>query len=276
MIKNVTLGADPELFLQNEVEIISAEGLIGGTKEEPREVPGLDGFFIQEDNIMVEFNIPPSKTSEEFQENIETMLDFVEEVGRVYDCSISKEASADINEDFLGTPQSETFGCEPDFNVYTGEENNVTVPFGSRLRTCGGHIHIGYDSPNANTSAAIVAAMDITLGLVSLSMDKDDRRRQLYGDAGSFRFKEYGVEYRTLSNFWIFDKKTVDWAWKGTHSAIELVNSGIMSELTVKFGADIQNSIDSDNKKLAKQLLKNISNFIKTKKICVEFSDTQE
>ena len=49
-----------------------------------------------------------------------------------------------------------------------------------------------------------------------------------------------------------------------------------MSELTVKFGADIQNSIDSDNKKLAKQLLKNISNFIKTKKICVEFSDTQE
>ena len=51
--------------------------------------------------------------------------------------------------------------------------------------------------------------MDYTLGLDSLLLDSDTRRRSMYGRAGSFRFKEYGIEYRTLSNFWIKNNKSI-------------------------------------------------------------------
>ena len=275
MIKNIKLGADPELFLENDLEIISAEGLIGGTKEKPKDVPGYPGFYIQEDNIMVEFNIPPASSSEDYQDNIETMLDYVEEVGRVYHTGISNLASANINPMYLRTEQARTFGCEPDINVYTGEENQVSSHDARTLRTCGGHIHVGYDNPTKNTSALLIAAMDVTLGLASLSMDKDDRRRQLYGNAGALRFKDYGVEYRTLSNFWIFNRKTVNWAWEGTMAAIGLVNSGLMPELQKEYGELVQECIDKNNKTLANTLLINISKFLKTKKTCAEFLDTQ-
>ena len=45
--------------------------------------------------------------------------------------------------------------------------------------------------------------LDVYLGLDSLTYDKDVERRELYGKAGAFRPKEYGVEYRVLSNAWL-------------------------------------------------------------------------
>jgi hypothetical protein len=276
MIEKVTLGSDPELFLQNEQELISAEGLIGGTKENPKEVSGLPGFFIQEDNVMVEFNIPASDNELTFKDNIGMMLDYVETAALIHDYKISEQASGEFNRRFLNTPQASAFGCDPDINVYTGQKNKVNVSNGNTLRTCGGHIHVGYENPNKKMSADLIKAMDITLGLTSLSLDKDDRRRELYGNAGSFRFKDYGVEYRTLSNFWIFKEETIAWAWQGTMAAIGLVNSGIIKELKKEYSATIQNCIDKNNKSLAKKLLVEINNYIKNKEVCVEYLDTQD
>jgi hypothetical protein len=275
LIKNVTLGADPELFLQNEIELISAEGLLGGTKEAPKNIPGYPGFFIQEDNVMAEFNIPPTDNSEEFIDNIEIMKDYIEMNAVIHSATISKLASGEFNPIYLETEQAAQFGCDPDINVYTKRKNKVEVPNGNTLRCCGGHIHVGYDNHTKATSAALIFAMDITLGLTSLNLDNDDRRRELYGNAGSFRFKNYGVEYRTLSNFWIFSKKTIQWAWDGTIAAIELVNSGLIEQLVKEFSLKIKECIDTNNKKLAMELLLEINNVIKTKTICAESLDTQ-
>ena len=40
------------------------------------------------------------------------------------------------------------------------------------------------------------------------------------------RIKEYGVEYRTLSNFWIFSEKTIEWVYEQTRKALEFVKDG--------------------------------------------------
>ena len=61
---NVTLGADPEFFICNNTEIVSAEGMTnGGTKQDPKKISE-NGHAIQEDGIMFEYNIPPCKTVE--------------------------------------------------------------------------------------------------------------------------------------------------------------------------------------------------------------------
>ena len=63
------VGADPELFLADKTgkKILSAIGKIGGTKENPIQVEKMHkGFCYQEDNVLVEYNIPPVCSPEQF------------------------------------------------------------------------------------------------------------------------------------------------------------------------------------------------------------------
>lgn len=49
-------------------------------------------------------------------------------------------------------------------------------------------------------------------------------RRELYGKAGAFRPTSYGVEYRTLSNFWLRRKEYMQWVYAQTHRAFEFAS----------------------------------------------------
>jgi hypothetical protein len=267
MVNNIKIGADPELFLSKNNEIISAEGYIGGTKDKPKYISE-KGHAIQEDNVMIEFNIPPCTDSNSFIKEINFVKTYLEQLVVLYDCELNYSASAFLNKKYLKTPQAQRFGCDPDLNVYLKEIND-SPSSNTNLRTCGGHIHVGYDDPSFEVSELIIYAMDITLGLESLLLDKDTERRKMYGNAGCFRPKDYGVEYRTLSNFWIKDNKLIEWAYNNTIKAIELVNTGIITDLVKEFGDNIKETIDSNDKKKAKQLINKINKQIQ-KKICVE------
>jgi len=71
----ITIGADPEFFLLYNDEPISVEGKLGGTKRKPKPIDEFGNMY-QEDNVAVEFNICPSKTKEEFRQNIKKVLTF--------------------------------------------------------------------------------------------------------------------------------------------------------------------------------------------------------
>jgi len=265
MITNVLIGADPELFLEKNEEIVSAEGLIGGTKHHPKYISE-EGHAIQEDNVMIEFNIPASKTKEEFRTNINFVKDYLEALVRIQGGKLNFQAAAELDPKYLQTPQAKLFGCDPDLNVHLKDLNEPPMA-GGRLRTCGGHIHIGYDNPTQEISEKIVYAMDFILGLESITLDKDIRRREMYGNAGCFRFKKYGVEYRTLSNFWIATDELIEWAFNKTLEAIELVNSGQIDELIESFSKDVKYVIDNNDKEAANALLIKIKENIKAKLI---------
>jgi hypothetical protein len=267
MITNILIGTDPELFLEKDGEIISAEGLIGGTKYEP--IPISDkGHAIQEDNIMVEFNIPASDSAVDFVNNINFVKDYLNVLTEIRGCKLNYSASAEINPKYLKTPQAKLFGCEPDFNVYLKAMNEAPKA-GGNLRTCGGHIHIGYDNPNQEDSEKIIYAMDAVLGLESILLDPDDRRKEMYGKAGCFRFKSFGVEYRTLSNFWIKTDESITWAYNKSMEAIELINSGIIDEVIEKYATEIRRIINQNDKPNARLILNEIQ-LLKEKNLIIK------
>ena len=210
-----TIGADPEVFLFNGQEIISAEGKIGGTKYNPIWV---QGFGLQEDNIMAEIAIPPSNDIKTFTSRVTKSLSIIRNQIKKHNLTIAKTASSYINPKFLQTEQSKTFGCDPDNDVWQ-KQINTPPDANIKIRTCGGHIHIGYNNPTIDKNEQIVKAMDMFLGVPSVILDTDDERRKYYGKAGCFRFKEYGIEYRTLSNFWIFSKSLIQWVYKNSTKA---------------------------------------------------------
>ena len=263
-IHNISLGTDPEIFIENEKEIISAEGLIPGTKYEPHPITDR-GHCIQIDNIAFEFNIPPCSTKEEYIENINFVKDHLSIIAEANGAKLSKLASAEINPIYLQTQNAQTFGCEPDFNVYERDVNE-SPNSQTNLRCVGGHVHVGIPEEyrTEDNLERIVKMFDIMVTLPSLLLDKDERRRELYGKAGSFRFKDFGVECRALSNFWIHSNELIEWVFEQTIKAVTVVLDGKADEYIKLYGEDTVTAINTNNKELAKQTIEKINTNILT------------
>ncbi len=142
------------------------------------------------------------------------------------------------------TPEkAKELGCSPDFNAWTGSFNpppkNVEKP---RLRCAGGHIHIGWtndeditDKNHILNCRDLVKQLDWYLGGWSLRQDSDAARRSLYGSAGACRFKPYGVEYRTLSNFWLTSSTKREAVWNRMQRAIHDMRTNFMPEYVERY-----------------------------------------
>jgi hypothetical protein len=101
------------------------------------------------------------------------------------------------------------------------------------MRTASGHIHIGWtkdEDPNDPVHfadcCALVKQLDYFLGLHSILWDRDNRRRSMYGKAGAFRPKPYGVEYRVMSNVWLTNEELMRWVFDQTHKAVDTLLNG--------------------------------------------------
>lgn len=223
------IGCDPEIFLADAAgALISAVNRVGGSKETPMPLPALgDGFAVQEDNVAVEFNIKPAGDAEEFKSSIKKTVDLLSTLVGHQGLHFVNLSAASFPEDQLNTPQARMFGCDPDYDVWARAKNPRPESRDKNLRSCGGHVHVGYEFADQEQKALMVKAMDLYLAVPSVFMDTGELRKELYGKAGAFRFKPYGLEYRTLSNYWIFNDRLIEWVWKQTDRALDAVLSGI-------------------------------------------------
>ena len=103
--------------------------------------------------------------------------------------------------------------CMPDYNVYTEKKNKKPNAKNQNLRSAGFHIHVGYDHPTVPESLRMVKLLDIFLGIPSVIIDPDKKRRELYGRAGAFRLTKYGFEYRTLSSYMMSKDSILNLIW---------------------------------------------------------------
>lgn len=226
---NYLLGADPEIFVKRNGVLQSAFGLIPGTKAVPHAV---DRGAVQVDGMALEFNIAPAASANEFSLNIKTVMQQLRAMVPDYELAI--QPVANFGHEYMATQPDEAreLGCDPDYNAYTGQANDR--PDGDRpFRTAAGHLHIGWcegadikDPVHIADCEAVVKMLDWYLGVPSVLLDPDVQRRELYGKAGAYRPKSYGVEYRVLSNFWLKSDALIEWAYTQTMAAMQALESG--------------------------------------------------
>jgi hypothetical protein len=234
-----SVGADVEVFLRDaQKNPTPVCGKLGGTKNDPVffwQVYGDDYSAYQEDNVMAEFNIIPANSPYEFYINTNRVLKYLQTKLALKDLLVDISPSMEFTKDQLDTPQAQIVGCDPDFNAWSAEQNPILDPAVlGNIRTSGGHIHVDflvdaipvaeYDEANS-LCYRLVRMLDLTLGVPSVILDTDTRRRQFYGKAGAHRRKPYGVEYRVLSNFWITSRELMEWVFDAVRDAVHKVNS---------------------------------------------------
>lgn len=255
----ITVGSDPEIFVENlEGRIVSGIDLIPGTKEKPFPISEA-GHCIQVDNIAWEFNIPVCNTEDEFVENIKYVLSHLGEIAAENNLRLSTKASDEILPEELTHPIAKRFGCEPDFNAYTMSENE-SPNTDTNLRCVGGHFHIGYPNPDVMTSVRIVKMFDLLVTLEFATMDPDTRRRELYGKPGAFRFKDFGLECRALSNYWIHSEERMRWVYSNGVKAAQIAidNIDLAESLISKYSEKAVDAITTNNQEMIAELVAQI------------------
>lgn len=248
------IGADPEIFVGDNESVRSIIGKVGGTKQHPLPLPIGEGFAVQEDNVALEFNIPACDSKAAFVSALTKATGFLEQAMKdMHGLHFVKASAVSFPEEEMYDERAFEFGCEPDFNAWTLQKNPRPEAKDKFLRSCGGHVHIGFRGLDP---IQVVKACDLFLGVPSVLMDKGELRKQLYGKAGAFRGKPYGVEYRPLSNFWIFSPQTIGWVYDNVRRALDAVADGRKFD---DYKVSILEAIDNNNKDLAQQMVKDLS-----------------
>jgi hypothetical protein len=201
-----TLGCDPEVFLQKDGVLLPAFECLPRKGESP--------FFW--DGFQAEFATQPKNFIADLEVEVKDGLQALLTAARTkrVGANFLPQDVVEVDDAYFDTLPIEyvQLGCDPSLNIY-GEQGQI--PSDPRLlpyRFAGGHIHFGHPrllaaADRGRVSADIIADLDKILGIWSVGVagpyEKLKKRRKYYGLAGEFRIPEHGLEYRSLSNFWL-------------------------------------------------------------------------
>lgn len=224
MADDFTMGSDPEFMLVRNGVYTSAIGVVPGTKEKRYRI-GNDSCYY--DNVLAECTISPATTAAQAVQNIGTTLRKLASV--VHPNQLIIQASANYNANQLMHPDARKIGCVPESCAYAMKEMRPPSQKiqNSNLRSAGGHIHIGSKVAQSELPRyAVVRMLDLFLGLPSIFIDRDPtstKRKELYGKAGRYRKTSYGVEYRSLGNFWLASPRLVEFTFNVCNYTLDFV-----------------------------------------------------
>jgi hypothetical protein len=228
---NFSFGSDPELMLMKDGNYKSAIGIIQGSNQNRIKIRGHEFYY---DNVLAECAIKPSCSKEEVVKNFNECLQLYAEM--VHPFKLVLQAAHNYDKSELKSPDAVRVGCDPEYCPY--EMKIASSPteeiLHGTLRTCGGHIHLGHEVlTEGNNGILAMYMMDLFLGVPSLWLDKDPTsgiRREMYGAAGRYRVKSYGMEYRSLSNFWLQSPRFVEFIYDMSEFVTNFVVSGKCDE----------------------------------------------
>lgn len=215
------LGCDPELFFEHSGKVIGSEkvldpaGLIYAAAQGSPAGGSYNGGRLVLDGVQAELN-PNAYQCRAYLGN-EISLAFRslrQHLAGKAGVSVSFNGVVEIDKEELASlsEKSRTLGCAPSLNVYDSKASIKVNPKTYQTRSAGGHIHLGLtnivsvDGPMWKRRQDLVPILDAILGNTCVMLDRDPlaaERRKVYGRAGEHRLPPHGLEYRTLSNFWL-------------------------------------------------------------------------
>ncbi len=208
-----TIGCDPEIFLTD------AKGkVVGSEKVIPKK--GLWGGYgnsngVVRDGVQMEIHPVPTTCRANVGNAIQTALQELRsklnepEFKGKFKVSFADVVEVSKKELASLSPECRVLGCMPSLNLYRPSAIRVN-PVTYRKRSGGGHIHMS-SIPAGMLSEPkkvrnLILMFDIFAGNTCVLIDRSPlaaTRRRVYGRAGEYRLPKHGVEYRTLSNFWM-------------------------------------------------------------------------
>lgn len=243
MTRRMSLGSDPEFVIKRlDGTLISAPHALKESHDvmEPTKIKTRFGEVFA-DNANLELSINYADTKTGFTRNVKGALGIAHKVlGK--DFTLHAIPSLDYPATELTHPICKKFGCQPDYDAFRVEEN--VIPEGATersFRTCGGHVHIGNVEgieklQDFNGRIHTVKLFELILGTPGVLLDNTPasiKRRSLYGGAGAHRPKEYGVECRSLSNFWTQTPELVGFIWDGSEVITRELMEGNMKNMNL-------------------------------------------
>lgn len=240
-----SFGSDPELMLVRNGQYRSAIGIVKGSIENRIKIQGHEFYY---DNVLAECAIKPSFSKEEVVPNFKECLQLYAKMVAPFQLVLQSAHHYDRAE--LHHPDAKKVNCAPEYCPYEMKKANGPIEeilYGT-LRTCGGHIHLGEEGlTEGHFGVLAMYMMDLFVGIPSLWLDKDPTssiRREMYGAAGRYRAKKYGMEYRSLSNFWLGTPRLVEFIYDMSEFVTNFVISG---EADKHWNFDIDVFYNSDN-----------------------------
>jgi hypothetical protein len=118
----------------------------------------------------------------------------------------------------------------PSYNAYGLK---VDMPPGRMVdfRSSGGHIHFGIGKISNAEAIKSVKALDAILGVACVAFFQgydNPRRRELYGLPGEYRLPPHGLEYRPLSNAWLFHPVIMNMVFDLARKALVFGRKGLL------------------------------------------------
>lgn len=253
---NINVGCDPELFIKKNGSIIGSEKVLSNG--------GVDciGGKIIVDGIQAELNPEASHCRVFLAQNISYAFQKLQDIlkeDKTLELDFTTSVTVDQKEIESLSPENRVLGCTPSKSIYGKSGLGVKDIKSFFERSLGGHIHLSGGDPLADGAIRsyekMVAVLDILVGNTCVLLDRNAGnviRRKTYGRAGEYRTPAHGIEYRTLSSFWLKSYQLMSMVMGLSKQAVSIVASTHYDEFIATVDMDkIKEAINTNNFDLA-------------------------
>lgn len=279
-----SIGSDPELLLVDRRlgRPVSAIDVLKRSKYDRIDF-GNDAS-VYYDNVLAEMTVHPGKTRDElvaaFREVFTKTANYI---GK--DFEIVPRASHTYLDTEVDHDDARAAGCSPEFDAYLMMQM-MPPQFEGGFRSAGGHIHLGVDNwkeyvgkdfegkyvwnnfikdpegvclIDPMSKLRTIKLMDILVGLSVALIDVDPSsaaRKKLYGNAGRHRPTPYGVEYRSLGNYWLSSPTMVELVYDLTRNVLALEEAGRADEVIALVDeSEVIEGVNTNSATIARRVL---------------------
>ena len=276
-MEHFTVGVEREMPVYVNNVAVPAQLLIPQyTKESPLQV---NGGTMHHDCSLLEFTTPPCASGGNLRDSYVRQYDYVhgvllatEDVRRraadvvgesVRSIKLSSHTAATFSQvEFMNQPENRELGCSPSRNAY-GSRPIRPEGYADTKRFGGTHLNISTPETTSAEDRSLVMAVDVAFAMPHMFKCNDvydeQLRRELYGRAGEYRRKDFGIEFRVLSSNFL--------STYSLHSVYHALKYLVECDEAYTYqhpeGVDVESIINTMNRPQALQVLNNAPAFIK-------------